>query len=142
IGIGWWDWQVFWGAFLLFVTNLVGIVLAALATFLLLGFSAFQIAKKGLILSLSVAAVVSIPLVFAFGSLVQEQKVVYTLEGMKLEGVQLRDVRIRSNDPLVISSRLLSDQNLSVQEVDAIKAAIETRLNQSVQLEATTAVIR
>ena len=142
IGIGWWDWQVFWGAFLLFLTNLVGIVLAASATFLLLGFSAFHIAKKGLILSLGVAAVVSIPLVFAFGSLVQEQKVVYTLEGMKLEGVELRDVRIRSNNPLVISSRLLSDQALSVQEVDAVKAAIETRLNQSVQLEATTAVIR
>ncbi|KUJ72327.1 TIGR00341 family protein [Thiomicrospira sp. WB1] len=142
IGIGWWDWQVFWGAFLLFLTNLVGIILAASATFLFLGFSAFHVAKKGLILSLAVAAVISIPLVFAFGSLVQEQKVVYTLEGARLEGVELRDVRIRSNNPLVISSRLLSDQAMTVQDVDAVKAAIEQRLHQPVQLEATTAVIR
>jgi uncharacterized hydrophobic protein (TIGR00271 family) len=39
IGLGWGDWHMFIMAFLLFITNLVGIVLAAAFTFMVLGFS-------------------------------------------------------------------------------------------------------
>ncbi|WP_235942639.1 DUF389 domain-containing protein, partial [Salinimicrobium oceani] len=45
IGIGWWDWQVFSGAILLYATNLAGIILFAGLTFLLLGFAPFKRAK-------------------------------------------------------------------------------------------------
>jgi uncharacterized hydrophobic protein (TIGR00271 family) len=48
IGLGWLDFHVAWGALLLFLTNLAGIVLAAALTFLALGFAPFTRAKKGL----------------------------------------------------------------------------------------------
>ena len=46
IGLGWADWHMFSMAFLLFITNLVGIVLAAAFTFVLLGFSPLTYSQK------------------------------------------------------------------------------------------------
>src|SRR5690606_2608921 len=66
VGIGWGEWPVFSGAFLLFLTNLCGIVLAAALTFLLLGYSAFHVARRGLAASLLLVAVISVPLGISF----------------------------------------------------------------------------
>ncbi|AZR80927.1 DUF389 domain-containing protein [Thiomicrospira sp. S5] len=142
IGIGWWDWPVFWGAFLLFMTNLAGIVLAAAATFLVLGFSPFQLAKKGLLLSLAFVAMVSIPLVFAFSSLVQEQQVASALKDFQMEGIVLKDVKIRSGEPMLVSAKLVSDHSLRDAQIEAVKREIETRLGTEIQLEAITAVVK
>jgi len=67
------DWGVFSGAFLLFITNLAGIVLAAAATFFVMGFSSFHVAKKGMMVSLLFVAMVSIPLVLSYNKMVKEQ---------------------------------------------------------------------
>lgn len=142
IGIGWMEWPVFYGAFLLFLTNLAGIVLAAAATFLVMGFSPFYLAKKGILLSLAFVAVVSVPLVFAFGKMVEEQRIVNLLEGWQVEGTEIRDVRIRSADPRYLSVRLLSEQPLKGGQIDVIKKQVEQRLGESIRLEATTAVVR
>ncbi|MBT8348592.1 MAG: TIGR00341 family protein [Sulfurovum sp.] len=66
IGLGWADWHMFASAFLLFVTNLVGIVLAAAFTFVLLGFSPLHVAKKGIMLWMFIVAIVSVPLYSSF----------------------------------------------------------------------------
>lgn len=142
IGIGWMDWSVFWGAFLLFMTNLVGIVLAASATFLLMGFSPFHLAKKGILLTLAFVVVVSIPLVLAFNKMVDEQRVVYALEGWESKGIEVRDVKIRSGDPMFVSVTLLSGQPLKGEQIDDIKDEMEALLSQKIRLEAKTAVIR
>ncbi|MDX5297835.1 MAG: TIGR00341 family protein, partial [Gammaproteobacteria bacterium] len=66
MGIGWLDWSVFSGALLLFLTNLAGIVLAAALTFLWLGYSPFNRARRGLLLSLILVGAVSVPLALGF----------------------------------------------------------------------------
>ena len=66
IGIGWWQWEVFSGALLLFITNLVGIALSAALTFLVLGYAPLIRAKRGLVISTALLLVVSIPLTLAF----------------------------------------------------------------------------
>ncbi|MGC9386573.1 MAG: TIGR00341 family protein [Hydrogenovibrio sp.] len=142
IGIGWWDWPVFWGAFLLFLTNLAGIVLAAAATFLFLGFSPFGLAKKGLLLSLAFVAMVSVPLVFAFSSLVQEQRLASALKGFQMAGIVLKDVNIRSGEPMLVSAKLVSDRSLQDAQIEAVKREIEARLGRPIQLEAVTAVLK
>lgn len=146
IGIGWWDWHVFSGAFLLFLTNLVGIVLAAAATFLVLGFSPMHLAKKGLMVSTLVVVLISIPLSIAFYSMVKEQRMVAALESKPIEFLSgeasLRDVKILRGEPLAVSVTLVSDRNLAAYEIDQIKQQIEHRLGQPVQLEATIAIVR
>jgi uncharacterized hydrophobic protein (TIGR00271 family) len=66
IGLGWGEWHMFSSAFLLFLTNLIGIVLAAALTFMLLGYSPLHIARKGILVWLMITAVVSVPLYSAF----------------------------------------------------------------------------
>lgn len=142
IGIGWFDWVVFWGAFLLFLTNLVGIVLAASLTFLVLGFSPFKLAGKGLGFSLVIVVLVSIPLVLSFSRMVDENRIIRQLEGQTVLGVQLQDVRVRPGTPTYISVKLLADQPVTLQQVDAIKQELEQQLGHSVLLEANVALLR
>lgn len=142
IGIGWLDWHVFWGAFLLFMTNLFGIVLAASATFLVMGFSPFHLAKKGILISLVFALVVSIPLTLSFNKMVEEQNVLSALEDWKLKGITLKDIKIRSGNPTTVSVKLLTKQSLEEKEIDDLKLKMETLLDQKIRLEVTTAILR
>ena len=66
IGIGWGSWSMFSSAMLLFVTNLVGIVLAASLTFFVLGFSPLRLAKRGIMIWGVVALIIAIPLYQSF----------------------------------------------------------------------------
>lgn len=142
IGIGWWDWGVFWGAWLLFLTNLVGIVLAAAATFMFLGFSPFSRAKRGLVISLVVVALISVPLALSFTRMVDEHQVMRTLEGWQSENIRMRDVKVRPGDPLYISAKLVSDMPVSTAQVDAFKQDLQIMLERDIVLEASIAVIR
>lgn len=142
IGIGWFDWTVFWGAFLLFLTNLAGIVLAAALTFMVLGFSPIRLARKGLVVSLIVVVLVSMPLVSSFVRMVDEHVLVSSLEGRVFFSAELQDVRVKPGNPLLISTRLLASEPLSLIEVDIIKKGIEAELQQEVRLEATLVLVR
>ncbi|MCF6253156.1 MAG: DUF389 domain-containing protein, partial [Thiomicrorhabdus sp.] len=142
IGIGWLDWQVFSGAFLLFITNLMGIVLAAAATFLIMGFSPFYLAKKGLLVLSLLVVMVSVPLVLSYNTMVTEQGIIYTLEGWKVDGIEIREVNVRNGDTLYISAKLIANQPLDAAQIDAVKSNIESLLGKKIQLEAISAVVR
>ena len=142
MGVGWLDWEVFSGAFLLFMTNLVGIILAASASFLVMGFSPFRLAKKGILLSAIFVTIVSIPLVLSFTSMVEEQRIVHTLEGWKTNGIEIKEVKTRNGTPTYVSVKLLSDEPLQAQQIDEVKQQMEHLLGQKIRLEATTAVVR
>ena len=141
-GVGWFDWRVFVGAFLLFITNLVGIVLAAALTFLFLGFSAFGRAQRGLALSLILVAIVSIPLAAGFRAMVDEHRVVRQLDGWSAEGVTLHDVHIRSRFPMHVSVRMVAEGTIEEDQIARIKTGIEERLGREIILEATLAIVR
>ena len=66
IGMGWGNWHMFYSAFLLFVTNLVGIVFSAAFVFAVLGYSPLHLAKKGMFVWLMIVMLVSIPLYSSF----------------------------------------------------------------------------
>ncbi|WP_040727191.1 TIGR00341 family protein [Thiomicrorhabdus sp. Kp2] len=142
IGIGWLDWHTFSAAFLLFITNLVGIVLASTLTFLVMGFSPFHLAKKGVAYALGFVLLVSIPLSFSFKKLVEKQQVISTLEGLNLAGIEVRDVQIRDQFPLYVSVTLLSNKSIDIDQIEKVKKQIEERLNRDIQLESKIAIMR
>ncbi len=142
IGIGWLDWAVFSGALLLFLTNLAGIVLAAALTFLLLGYSAFHRARRGLFLSLILVMAVSVPLALGFNKMVAEHRVKESLEGWMIEGVTLKNISVTPGSPLQLQIQLASPSPLAETQLDHIKQAIEQRLGESVSLEAVIAIVR
>jgi len=83
IGLGWADWHMFSTSFLLFITNLVGIVFAGAFTFVMLGFSPIHVAKKGLLTWMAIVIIVAIPLYSSFEKMredVRIQKILSNLE--------------------------------------------------------------
>ena len=142
IGLGWGVWSIFSSAFLLFVTNLVGIVLAAAFTFMMLGYSPLSIAKKGIVIWLGIVAIVAIPLYSSFEHMQKRTHIqdtlahtVFVSSGKQME---LRDIRLSEHTDVpeihceVISSGVLSDRDKSY-----LKAAIVKSIGQEVVVIAT-----
>lgn len=142
IGLGWLDWHVAWGALLLFLTNLAGIVLAAALTFLALGFAPFTRAKKGLMIASIGVALVSVPLVFSFMRLSDEATIMQQLEGKQIGEVTIRQVSARAITPVALSIELVTTSALTNAKLDRIKIAIERQLQQPVTMEATVVIRR
>jgi len=106
IGIGWMQVDMVLGAGLLFLTNLVGIMLAASITFLVLGFAPVSRARKALLLSIGLMILIAIPLGFAFRSMVQQNAIHQSLQAIghqhPEDGVfQVREVVMGAEKPLV-----------------------------------------
>jgi uncharacterized hydrophobic protein (TIGR00271 family) len=142
IGIGWADWEVFSGAGLLFVTNFAGMVLAAAATFLVLGYSPFHFSRRGLGAALVAVVGVSALLVPSFARMVEEHRVVDTLDGWTSNGLTVSEVRVRRGDPIRVGVTLLSDEPIGVDKIDRVRDAMSELLGRPVQLEATVVVVR
>ncbi|MEA3492423.1 MAG: TIGR00341 family protein [Campylobacterota bacterium] len=66
IGLGWGEWSMFMQSLLLFITNLIGIVLAGSITFLVLGYAPIKVAKKGIFVWAMIAVLVTVPLYHSF----------------------------------------------------------------------------
>ncbi|MBT0811908.1 DUF389 domain-containing protein [Litoribacter ruber] len=141
IGLGWMDLTVFIGAFLLLVTNLAGMVLAAALTFLLLGYSPVKLARKGLLISLIIVMTISAPLAFGFNQMVKENRIIQKLSGHEIDGKVLREVNVRSIDPLKISLRVVSDTPLDETELAQLKEDIERYLDAEIELEVAVGII-
>lgn len=140
IGIGWWNWEVFSGAILLYLTNLAGIIMFAGITFLFLGFAPFKRAKMGLIYTFLIIAVVMIPLSLSFNRIRTEAKITKQLEGSTVEDIILKDVKVRFGEPLMVSVKLVSSNSIEAEEMEKIKAEIENRIGRPILLEVVSAI--
>ncbi|TCS41168.1 TIGR00341 family protein [Reinekea marinisedimentorum] len=136
IGLGWLSWSVASGALLLFITNLAGIVFSAAATFLMLGFAPFNTARRGLILSLLLVALVSVPLAFSFNQLRKEATIVSALDLFSFEGVTLGQIKVLSvSEPVQLSMEMVISENPAEVDLPEVKRAIEARVGEPVVMD-------
>lgn len=143
IGLGWWNGEIFFGAGLLLLTNLGGMVLAGALTFLFLGFSPFRLARQGLIIAAISVVVLSIPLGLGFYRMVFEENIIEAVESYDFnKSIELKDINVTQFNPLTISVRIISDHSLTTSEIDDIKASLEKRLDREISLEVTVTVRR
>ncbi len=140
IGLGWGEWEMARGALLLLITNLVGIALAASATFLILGFAPFKRARKGLGITLLLVLIISAPLSVAFAHLVQQGRIQEQVPrgSLTLAGqvVEVGQVSVRVGEPHLVRVTLSSPRQLEALHVDALKQIISERVGEPVELEA------
>ena len=85
IGLGWGDWTMFLHALLLFVTNLIGIVLAGAITFLVLGYAPLHVARRGIITWMIIAVMITIPLYHSFEAMKEKSDVQRALSQVKFD---------------------------------------------------------
>jgi uncharacterized membrane protein len=138
IGIGWLNYEVFYGAMLLFLTNLTGIIMAAGISFMILGFAPFSRAKKGIFISFLLVAIISVPLILSFENMQKMAEVKKQLRSQNYEisghVLQLRNIKLRVGTPLRISADLLSTQMLDAKVLTQFEQFLSDQLKQSVKV--------
>ncbi len=92
IGLGWGNWAMFSGAFLLFLANLAGIVFAAGVLFYVLGYSSLRYMKTALVYKLLMLAVIALPLTLSTHTLWQEDQLYQSLA--KLDSIPFQQQRL------------------------------------------------
>jgi len=135
IGLGWLDFEIFFGAILLLVTNLAGMIFAASVTFLLLGFSPLKLATKGMLISLVVVALLSIPLALSFGEMVRVHRITAEMKTFNTDIFDVKDIQVQHTKPLKIALKIVSEEPLDVDQLDSLKQRIEKKLEREVELE-------
>ncbi|EQB39770.1 hypothetical protein M947_04130 [Sulfurimonas hongkongensis] len=139
IGIGWGNIDIIYGSFLLFITNLVGITLSASLTFLVLGYAPLRRAKKGLVYTSIILALVTIPLIISFTKLIKQNSILsrlnnktYTIDNKKVD-IAVLEVDLSSKIPLLyIKTR--SNTLLSKKDLVSLKQNISEHINDEVTL--------
>ncbi len=139
IGLGRGELYVFEGALLLFVTNLVGIMLAATLTFQFLGFSSTVKRKKSLTLIVLTLIVLSYPLYRTYNDSLQRYYLTRALENEQLtinnKKVLIDKVVIDyQNKQRIINITLAVKQTLKAEDLYWLKQEITQRFSSHDQL--------
>jgi len=139
IGLGWGNWHMFSMSFLLFVTNLVGIVLSAAFTFVLLGFSPLAIARKGIMIWMSIVFAVAIPLYSSFDTMKEDIQIQRTLANVSFSlgrhDIQLTQIQlIHHTETDEIRCEVISTGLLNIEEKKLLKEAILKSINKEAEV--------
>jgi len=146
IGLGRGEFYVFYGAFLLFFTNLVGISLAATISFQFLGFSNAVKSKKSLLAVSMVLAIVSYPLYLSYTEILDK----YQLNTLLVQNRYLVDDKyiiikraniLHKEDVDVIRLKILVRESLNRKELEMLKKKIQQRAKRKIYLQIETEYI-
>ncbi len=139
IGLGWLNIEIFYGAMLLFLTNLTGIIMAAGLSFMVMGFAPFLRAKKGIVFSILLVGIISVPLVLSFQKMQKVAAVKQQLLSQNYEvsgqRIQLRNIKIRYGTPLRVSVDLLSTQIPTAELLSLFEKQLSEKIKQQVKVD-------
>lgn len=139
IGLGWMDFSIIYGSFLLFITNLVGITLSASLTFVVLGYSPITRAKKGIIYTSGILLLVTIPLLVSFNKLVDQNNILNKLNNKNFlinkKSIELHilDIDLSKTKP-IISLITKSNDIFNKQDLKELKKEIENKAGRELVL--------
>ena len=140
IGIGWFDLEMITGAFLLFLTNLIGIALAAAVTFFMLGYAPVVKSRRGLIISLGLLVAITIPLSISFQNMHHTWQLekglaseTYTLNG---QAIKIKEARIRIyRGKILLRAESVGSHTLSLEDLSILKSKLEEKWGRPVVLD-------
>ena len=139
IGIGWGDFDIIYGSFLLFITNLVGITLAASLTFVILGYAPIHRAKKGLLYTLVILSIITIPLVISFIKVIEQNTILNQLNNKQYEiynktvEVSILEVDLSRELPNIFMETK-SDEHLTKTDLQSLSQKISSQVGKKVVL--------
>lgn len=137
LGISQADWSLSWGATLLYLTNLLGIILACMLTFLVAGYASFTRARKALFLTLASIAVLLIPLGVSFGQLVRQSQLEASLREALLnrtitfQRIELMTSRINwLTDPPEVRLNVRAREPITSNQVALLEDFVQAEMGQ------------
>jgi uncharacterized hydrophobic protein (TIGR00271 family) len=145
-GLGRLDFHFFQQAFLLFATNLVGIVIAARYTFTVLGYSAVGRSRRSIWIVYVLLALISVPLYFSYHRIVEDRVFEKSwqherfLINEKYLIISKADMR-RQADKRVIIMDVLARELLTRDDLQALKKKIQENFDEKLIIRVNTIYI-
>lgn len=141
VGLGRLDLNFFSQAFLLFATNLVGIIISAALTFRVLGYSAAIQARKSFIYVMLTLALISVPLYLSTEKIADNVRAesAWKKERFLVNGKYLiikQTKRYKQGDTDVIEMVIVARDNLSRQDLDILKDKIRSSTDRKLLVRA------
>lgn len=132
-------WQ---GASLLYLTNLVGITIAGSLVFFVMGYAPLKVAKQGLIISSAALALLVVPLGFAMNDIILENRLRAEIKQiLKEKTYTFRDVNLRELElkryrtPLLVRATVLTDQQITSNQVRLVQDLLIRELKLPLELK-------
>ena len=95
-----------------------------------------------MLISLLVVLLLSIPLALSFSQMVRVHRFTREMEKMEYKGLQIKDVQVQTLNPLRIGVKLVTEEPLNTDQLDAFKLDVEKHLERDVELEVVLALER
>ena len=142
IGLGWGNSEIVIGSFLLFLTNLVGITLAAAVTFIVLGYSPVTRAKKGVSYIFVLMALITIPLMVSFYGLIQKNNFMQQMQSIHWEvgaimQVDVTDVELQGEARAKVWIDLLAVEEITPTMLRQVQQRMHQETGREIELEVT-----
>jgi len=130
IGLGYGEVTFFTGAFLLFFTNLVGIIIAAVLTFHVLGFSNVVKSKKSVLFIFFLLLLVSYPLYLSYDQMLQKYQIATTLKQHRFivnnKQITVQDAQVNFYGEMKsFSLKIMVRESLQRKDLEAFKKEIQ-----------------
>ncbi|MDY7003297.1 MAG: TIGR00341 family protein [Cyanobacteriota bacterium] len=145
IGLAIPDYEVSKGAFLLFTTNLAGIIFSGGLVLLFLRYGSLDKAKNGLLIAVLTLIILGLPLGYQFESLLLKENSRSQVEALiRNETVTFKDKDIRSIQVQTLKDRLFVEVNVEVgtdlddiseQQVSLVRDFLESELSRQINLK-------
>jgi uncharacterized hydrophobic protein (TIGR00271 family) len=134
IGIGRMDFYFFYQAYLLFSTNLVGIIIAATFTFRVLGYSAVVRRKASLVVVFIFLVLISIPLYLSYSRIAEDRTFEQSLRKERFLVNEKYLIIVKASiiwrgDNRIILMDVLAREPLTREDLNAFKKKIQANLN-------------
>lgn len=141
LGLSHANWSLSLGASLLYLTNLLGITLSCMLTFLIAGYIPLYRARKALIWALTLTAILLIPLGVSFAELLRQSQLEVSLKRALLNRtITFQRVELIKSDtnwltkPPEVSLTVRSSEALTPKQVQLLEAFVETEMGQKFTL--------
>ncbi|MBF2088679.1 MAG: DUF389 domain-containing protein [Synechococcales cyanobacterium K44_A2020_017] len=141
LGLAQGNWQLSWGASLLYLTNLLGITLSCMVAFLIAGYIPLARARRGLGLAMALTGVLLLPLGITLARLVQQVNLEYSLQRALLDRtITFQRTQLLSLDANWLSSPpevrlvVIASEPLTPNQVKLLEDFVEREMDQPFRL--------
>lgn len=149
LGLAHSNWSLSLGATLLYLTNLLGITLSCMLTFLIAGYTPFRQAQKALSWAIAFTSMLLLPLSVSFAELVRQTRLESSLRSalvnrtVTFQRVELLDIDTNwvSNPPRVRLS-VRSQEPITPKQVQLLEAFVEREMGQPFTLIFTVSQVK
>ncbi|MEO1466773.1 MAG: TIGR00341 family protein [Cyanobacteria bacterium J06629_2] len=130
------------GASVLFITNLTGIIFSGVVILLLQSYGSVKRAKQGLIFSVTMLVILGIPLGLSLKGLIVENNVIYSVnqivrnQATAFDNSDIRSIEVVSREPILVEIEVAATpDSLNRDRLMQVKTELAAKLNEPVQLE-------